>query len=83
MLNNLQGVLLMWGLLKRIGNNDNQGEISLFDVKELYDAAYEEKAKARVNLKRFKALINKAEQMDAAYRTQLGLFQVTRYEDVA
>jgi hypothetical protein len=64
-------------------NNDNTQEISLFDVKELYDAAYEEKAKARVNLKRFKALINKAEQMDVAYRVQLGLLQVSRYEEAA
>jgi hypothetical protein len=73
----------MWGLLKRIGKNDNQGEINLFNVKELYDAAYAEKAKAKVSLKRFKALINKAEQMDTAYRAQLGLFQATRYEEVA
>ena len=74
----------MWGiLLKKLAKNDNQGEISLFDVKELYDAAFAEKAKARVSLKRFKALMAKAEQMDVAYRTQLGLFQATRYEDVA
>jgi hypothetical protein len=71
----------MWGLIKGIAKNDNQGEISLFDVKELYDAAFAEKAKAKVNLKRFKALMAKAEQMDAAYRTQLGLFQATRYEE--
>ena len=64
-------------------NNDNSQEISLFDVKELYDAAYAEKAKARVSLKRFKALINKAEQLDLAYRAQLGLFQATRYEEAA
>lgn len=73
----------MWGLLKRIGNNDNGQEISFIDVKELYDAAFAEKAKVRVNLKRFKSLMAKAEQMDAAYRTQLGLFQVTRYEEAA
>jgi hypothetical protein len=73
----------MWGLLKKIAKNDNQGEISLFDVKELYDAAFAEKAKARVSLKRFKALMVKAEQMDAAYRAQLSLFQATRYEEAA
>ena len=73
----------MWGLLKKLENNDNAQEISIFDVKELYDAAYTEKAKAKANLKRFKRLINKAEQMDVAYRAQLGLFQATRYEEAA
>ncbi len=61
----------MWGLVKKIAKNDNQAEISLFDVKELYDAAYAEKANARVNLKKFKTLIEKAEKLDAAYRDQL------------
>ena len=51
--------------------NDNNDEISLFDVKELYDAAYAEKEKARVNLKKFTALLNKAEKLDAIYRSQL------------
>ena len=38
---------MMWGtLLKKLANNDNGQEISLFDVKELYDAAYAEKGKA-------------------------------------
>jgi hypothetical protein len=73
----------MWGLLRKLGNNDNQDEISFVDVKELYDAAYAEKAKAKVNLKRFKSLIAKAERMDVAYRAQLGLFQATRYEEAA
>ena len=57
----------MWALIKRIARNDNQREISLFDVKELYDAAYDEKA----------------EQMDLAYRAQLGLIVATRYEKAA
>lgn len=73
----------MWGILKRIAKNDNSGEISLFDVKELYDAAYEEKAKARVNLKRFKGLMNKAMKLDETYRAQLGLAQTTKYGRVA
>jgi len=51
--------------------NDNNGEISFIDVKELYDAAYAEKDKARVNLKRFKALLVKATNLDTAYREQL------------
>lgn len=69
----------MWGILKRIAKNDNNAEISFFDVKELYEAAYAEKAQARVSLKRFKALLSKAEQLDEAYRAQLGLAQATRY----
>ena len=69
----------MWKLLRAIAKNDNGGEISIFDVKELYDAAYAEKAKARVNLKRFTVLMNKAVELDGAYRTQLGLVQQTKY----
>ena len=65
----------MWGLLKRIAKNDNQGEISLFDVKELYDAAYAEKAKIRINLKAFQVLLAQAETLEVAYRAQLGLIQ--------
>lgn len=62
----------MWGLLlKKLANNDNGLEISFVDVKELYDAAYAEKAKARVNLKKFKKLMEKAAQLDLAYRAQL------------
>ena len=73
----------MWELLKMIAKNDNNTEISFMDVKELYDAAFAEKAKARVNIKRFKTLMAKAEQMDVAYRVQLGLLQATRYEKAA
>ena len=62
----------MWGkLINKLAFNDNQAEISLFDVKELYDAAYAEKAKARVNLKKFRRLMEKATQLDLAYRAQL------------
>ncbi len=73
----------MWALIKKMAKNDNGQEISLFDVKELYDAAYEEKARARVNLKKFKIFIEKAEKMDLAYRAQLGLMVATRYEEAA
>ena len=45
--------------------------IDLMEVKELYDAACEAKAQARVNLKQYKALMAKAEKLDAAYRAQL------------
>ncbi|AXX98075.1 hypothetical protein [Profundibacter amoris] len=75
-------------ILKKIGGrawnafrpqNDNKGEVSLFDVKELYDAAYAEKANARVNIKRFRSLLEKATKLDAAYRKQLSKANVTRY----
>lgn len=49
----------------------NENEISFFDVKELYDAAYDEKAKADASLARFKALMEQAEALDLAYRAQL------------
>lgn len=80
---NKTGKTIMFKLLKRLANNDNQGDISFVDVKELYDAAYAEKAKARVNLKRFKVLLSKATQLDEAYRVQLGLMQQARYGEVA
>jgi len=74
----------MWGtLLKKLANNDNGQEISLFDVKELYDAAYDEKAKARVNLKKFKKLMEKATQLDEAYRAQLTTAQPFQYGKAA
>lgn len=74
----------MWALLmNKSENNDNDQEISIFDVKELYDAAYAEKAKAKVNLKKFKVLMEKAEKMDFAYRAQLVMIQETRYAEAA
>ena len=52
-------------------NKDLDREISFIEVKSLYDAAFAEKEKARVNLTRFKRLMRKAQQMDKAYRLQL------------
>ena len=77
------GEYTMFKLLKRLANNDNQGDISFVDVKELYDTAYAEKAKARANLRRFKALMSKAVQLDEAYRVQLGLVVQARYGEAA
>ena len=74
----------MWGnILNRLAKNDNRAEISLFDVKELYDAAYAEKAQARVNLKKFRKLMEKATQMDLAYRAQLRTAQAFNYRKAA
>ncbi len=73
----------MWATAIKEPKNDNKNEISFIDVKELYDEAYAEKAKIRINLKRFHALIIRATQLDEAYRVQLGLSQKIRYEEVA
>lgn len=73
----------MFKVLEKIAKNDNQGDISFVDVKELYDAAYAEKDKARINLKRFTVLLAKAVELDEAYRLQLGLAQQARYGEVA
>lgn len=71
----------MWGLLKRVAKNDNGQEISFIDVKELYDEAYAEKAKARVNLKHFKVLLAKASELDMAYRAQLSKAKSFQYKE--
>jgi len=52
-------------------NKELDREISFIEVKSLYDAAFAEKDKARVNLTRFKRLLRKAKQLDKAYRLQL------------
>lgn len=65
------------------GAEVNQNSISLFDVKELYDAAYNEKAKARACLKTFKTLLEQAEALDLTYRAQLQAEQVRLYGKAA
>lgn len=49
----------------------NENDISFFDVKALYDAAYDEKDKARTGIRRFQTLLAQAETLEAAYRAQL------------
>lgn len=62
----------MWAMIVPAhGAQANENEISFFDVKELYDAAYAEKASARASLSRFKALMAQAEALEAGYRAQL------------
>lgn len=51
------------------GNN----VITFFEVKDLYNRAYEEKAQARNALRRYHRMVREAEALDEAYRTQLGL----------
>ncbi|MEC9245485.1 MAG: hypothetical protein VYB05_11990 [Pseudomonadota bacterium] len=61
------------------GREANENGISLFDVKALYDAAYEEKAKARACLSTFRCLLAQAEKLDAAYRAQLAALNARPY----
>lgn len=46
-------------------------EISIFDVKQLYDAAYDELNRVRDGISQFDLLIARAEKLDAQYRSQL------------
>lgn len=72
--------------IKKITNkpkNDNHQQITYFDVKELYDAAYAEGAKERLDLTRFRELLVQAESMDHAYRVQLGLVHPFEYARAA
>lgn len=46
-------------------------DISLFDVKELYDLAYAEKAKGAEGDESFKTILAEAVKLDMAYRRQL------------
>lgn len=70
----------MWAkILNKLARNDNQAEINLLDVKELYDAAFAEKEKARVNLKKYRTFLEKAEKLDALYRAQLSRANNIRY----
>lgn len=57
--------------------------ISFMDVKALYDAAYDERAKAQVNIVRFKTLMDEAVRMDKAYRAQLLVTKPFQYKDAA
>jgi len=49
----------------------NNNEISLLDVKELYDAAYAEKNKSAVNLDLFRSLMSRADALAEKYYAQL------------
>ena len=75
----------MWGLREigkraiKVLNAKNDDEVSFVDVKALYDEAYEEKARAKVNLKRFKVLLAKAQKLDEIYRAQLAQQKTFKY----
>lgn len=61
--------------------NDNYDEISFFDVKELYDAAYAEADNKDTHI--FKIALMRAEKLANAYRAQLTTYQSTRYKMTA
>ncbi len=52
-------------------NAVQQAAVSLFDVKELYDLAYAEKAKGTEGVNAFKKILAEAVKLDLAYRRQL------------
>lgn len=58
---------------------ENNAELSLFDVKELYDRAYAEKEGGAED--KFKAILAEAVKLDLAYRRQLSKNAV--YKDPA
>lgn len=55
------------------GRASSAKDITFFEVKELYNLAYEQKAQARNALRQFKRIEAKARAMDTAYRSQLNL----------
>ena len=46
-------------------------EISFFEVKELHNLAYAQKAEARQALRQYRVVAARAQAMDSAYRAQL------------
>lgn len=51
------------------------GAITFFEVKELYNLAYEQKAQARNALRRYRRIEARAHKLDEAYRAQLELIR--------
>lgn len=65
------------------GEPMNQNRISFFDVKALYDAAFEEKDKAQACLEAYKSLMAQAEALDGTYRAQIAADHAARYGKAA
>ena len=61
------------GIFKGRKAGKAQQGITFFEVKELYNLAYEQKAQARNALRQYRRISMKAQAMDEAYRAQLGL----------
>ena len=63
--------------------NDNHGEISFFDVKDLYEKAYAFQVNNSADISEFSLLMARARKMDEAYRAQLAQKQTMRHEQKA
>lgn len=61
------------GFLKNLSRRKKADDITFFEVKELYNRAYEHKAQARNALRQYRRVEARARAMDIAYRTQLTL----------
>ncbi len=59
--------------ISKVFKADKAQDITFFEVKELYNLAYEQKAQARNALRQYRQIAIKAQKMDEAYRAQLGL----------
>lgn len=64
--------ILKWAM-GRFFKKTKAQPITFFEVKELYNLAYEQKAQARIALRQYRRIEARARAMDAAYRSQLGL----------
>ena len=58
-------------MAKKAATQPQQAELSLLDVKELYDLAYAEKDKGAEGEAAFKKILAEAVKLDLAYRRQL------------
>ena len=62
-------------VVKALKHRNQLKEITFFEVKELYNLAYEQKAQARNALRQYRRIEARAKAMDNAYRAQLGLIR--------
>lgn len=61
------------GVCKIFQPRKSKADISFFEVKELHNLAYEQKAQIRKALRQYRQIAAKAQAMDTAYRAQLGV----------
>lgn len=57
----------------------NENRINIFDVKALYDAAYEEKAQIRASIQKFNDILQQAQRLDTLYRAQIEADMASMY----
>lgn len=57
------------------GRGANENDISVLEVKALYDAAYAERERAQGSMRRYRGLLARAQALDSAYRAQLAAHQ--------